>query len=214
VSLNIVTGRHKVERGAVSVSVEFLGFLGRSILPVCGSKSTFLFADPIDAVETQNLYFDVPKGAFWAKVTLSRHVKSRRIGIEGSLRLKRVVSNVSLSLEEALASRDRRALEHHLAEARLRADRQTGLQLLARLAFLERTPTVLLAHRLLEDCDRIMMSLAGEKPFAPGHEARGGEPRYLYSALFSPYSGSIALSRWLKSEAISLNQVAGTAALE
>ncbi len=214
VSLRVTTGRHKVERGAISVSVEFFGLLGRPVAPACRGNRMRFFADPIGNPEIQALYFDVPKGAFWAKVTLCRHVKNRRIGIEGSLRPRRVVSPVSLSLEDALVSRDRRALEYHLAEARLRADRQTGRQVLARFAFLERTPDILLSYRLLEDCDRTITGLAREKNIASDCAACDAGSGYQYTVLFNPYSGTIALSKWLKSEAISLKHVAGTVALE
>lgn len=192
------TGAHS-ERGAVDVVVRSFSFFGREVGDIGGCRFS-LFADPLNVSDAQRLYAEPPVGAFWMLVTIQRQADTRRIGIFGSLRPKPVADGQPLVLEAALASRDRRALEYHLAHASERNDRKTAMRLLSRMIFLERRTDDIRALRFIADIDQILADLA-----IKAHAHAGVQTGYRFTSLSTvPFDNSVPLSKWLASEAISL----------
>lgn len=207
-SLSVNTALPKIERAAASIGIVFYSVFGRKLITETSDIHP-LFADPIDQTVPQNVYLTVPKDAFWIKVTLRRRTRTRRIGFAGSLRPVPVEKDVTVALEEALRSSDRRALEYHLALARQRADREVAKKLLARLIYLYRAPHDIKCLRLIDDTEQTLVALSGA-PDEPADQAT-----FRYDKPFStPYSGSMPLSKWLKNEAISLNAMVQDTSVE
>lgn len=199
--LTVNTASETYERGAARVTVRYFGFLGREV----GTHKFSFFADTLGVSDPQRVYVNTPAGAFWTLVTIQRNTDKRRIGFTGSLRLSAVSDEPLLTLETALLSRDRRALEHHLAQALDNKDRSAATRLLSRLIFLERRASDIKALRFIADIDQVMTDFTKR-----ANSCAAAPYSYRYSSLFSgAFDNSVPLSKWLASEAISLNRAAG-----
>lgn len=206
--LSLATARVKLERGGATLTVKFFGLFGRQFNRASIKLSHDLFADTIDTVAAQNVYFEVPNGAKWMLVKVERSGSSRRIGIHGSLRPKAIESDTLGSLEEALASRDRMQLEAHLAAGNAAKDRTIALRILERLIYLEKTEAEETLHRMIADLDSVFMRLP--------NRLAGDETQNVFDythPLVGEYSPSIPLSKWLALETRALRGAAGQASV-
>ena len=200
VELTVSTVLGQSERRAADINVRYFSLFGREVGSIGGCRFS-LFADPLTGSAAQRFYVDPPLGACWTLVTIQRQADARRIGITGSLRPKAVSGEQPLALDAALASRDRRALAHHLAQARGSNDRATAMKLLSRMIFLERRADDSRAMRFIADIEQTMADLIGR--VTPPAAKQGG---YHYDRLFTvSFDNSVPLSKWLASEAISLS---------
>lgn len=200
-NLRVATGRPFTERAAATLHLTYRTFWGRKIRWDEGEARHAFFADPIDDVIGQSAYFDVPPGAFWVVSTIQRHTDTRRIGLSGSLKPAAFATPPEATWEQALASRDRLLLESALSEAKAACNRTAACQILARLSFLlqRRADRALLRH--ISDIDAVFKTA----PHAPaGQSDTAG---FEYDALLTTrFKNTMLLSRWLKSEAITLQQ--------
>lgn len=204
IELSLATARLQAERGAVELSVSFFNLWGRS-LPAPGVRNSHMFfADPLDEVLPQTSYFEKPAGARWCCVSIQRRTSTQRIGLVG--KPKAVVrKGVSLTkLEEALAGRDRKQLQAHLDEARVRKDRKSACRILERMVFLEKRQEDIRLLRLISDIEETLSAHAGPQQAGPGASM------FVYDrCLTSPYRETMPLSKWLSSETASMREQAG-----
>lgn len=206
--ISLATARVKFERGGATLSVKFFGLFGRQINEASLKQSYDLFADTIDSVTAQNVYFDVPNGARWISVKVERSGSSRRIGILGSLRPKAIESDDVGSLEDALASRDRLLLEAHLAAGNTAKNRTVARRVLERLIYLEKTDAEETLHRMIADLDSVFMRVP--------KRVASDETQTVFDythPLVGEYSASVPLSKWLVLESRALRSAAAQASV-
>lgn len=195
VQLSVATTHLNMERAAAEVSVQFFGLFGKACKDVPNELRLPLFADPIDNVSPQNVYFDVPKGARWVLVTIQRNSATRKIGAHGSLRPKVVDEVQNVDIEEALAGRDRLILERHLKHCQQKEDRRTAMRVLERLIYLDRQSNDENSLRHLTDVERVFGGLPDVKA------TDGTIATYKYEQpLTGDYAASVPLSKWVEME--------------
>ena len=193
--LSVATTHLNVERAAVDVSVRFFSLFGKACKNAPNEAKHHLFADTIDNVSPQSAYFDVPAGARWALVTIQRNSATRKIGVHGSLRPKVVQEEKNVDIEEALAGRDRLALEHSLQRCQQKEDRRTAMRILERLVYLQRLSSDENSLRHLKDIGQVMCGLPDARP----REATVTVFKY-DQPLTGAYSPHVPLSKWLELE--------------
>lgn len=208
VDFSVVTTHHRTERSAVTLSAEFYSFFGRKIQCGKGYTTYGLFADPLTSIQRQPVYFQVPKGSFWLVLSLRRQTKSRRIGVSGNLRPKQAKGQIDLTLEQALVSRDRRALEHYYDIAYRLKNRETAKKLLSRMIYLQRRGEDIKRLAGLIDVEQLLTVIKLDSGEAASNRLQ--EPFNYAEVTTKPFQGSMPLSKWLKSEAIGLKDVCGS----
>ena len=198
-NLCVVTAGDRAERGAVALTASFYGLFWRKLQTNTGSDTHLFFADPMDTAAGQTAYFDLPDGAVWCIVRLSRLAPTRRIGVIGKLTLSAFQNQDTVSLADALEGRDRAQLQAHLNGAMRQKERQTAQRVLERMIFLENHPEDLRLHRVLADIDTVMSGYSPPKNLGPS------DGMFVYDSVLShPYNEKVPLSKWIAGEAISL----------
>ncbi len=203
--LSVATGGLVQERAVAKLTISCFSLFGMKLSSVNRHDTHQLFADPLDTIEPQPIYFALPKGAFWVTATIERLTDTQHVGMVGSLRPNTIVSSqrggpVS-SLEQALNSRDRLALETHLEQARVACDRKTACLVLARLVFLEHREHDQTLLRQINDIQHTLDHLPAAR--RAGHDMPGFDYKELQTA---PWKNSVLLSSWLKSEILGLDR--------
>lgn len=203
--LSVATGGLVQERAVATLTVSCFSLFGMRLLSDHHDDTRKLFADPLDALEPQPVYFTLPKDARWITATVERQTDTQHVGMVGSLRPKAVSPGQGgepvCSLEQALNSRDRRLLEAHLEQARAACDRETARRVLARLVFLDHRESDQSLLRYIDDIQYVLDHLP--EPIRPDND----EPSFDYQVLkTAPWKNSVLLSSWLKSEALDLER--------
>lgn len=207
IELTVATTRPEVERAAVKITVRYFTLFGAEIAQPKEDKEFTLFADPMEQTQAQCFLCPSPVGAHWRVVEIARQTDERRIGVQGSLRPKTRNMDQVPSLDEALKGRQRHWLLHHLREAEKARDRQTAIQLLSRLIFLERRASDMRKLRLVSDINQVITDFS-EQGKVPISASERNE--LTYGKLFTTaFDNSLPLSKWLASEAIILKNTIG-----
>lgn len=207
IELTVVTTRPEVERAAVKITVRYFTLLGSEIAQPEEDKEFILFADPLEQTQAQCFLCPPPAGARWCVVKIARQTDERRIGVHGSLRPKIRNMEEVPPLNEALKGRQRHWLAHHLVEAEKARDRQTAMQLLSRMIFLERRASDMRNLRLVSDINQVISDFSeqGKVPVL----AKGQNELTYQKLLTTAFDNSLPLSKWLASEAIILKNTIG-----
>lgn len=203
--LSVATGGLVQERAVATLTVSCFSLFGTRLLPDNHGDTRTLFADPLDTLEPQPVYFSVPRGAFWITATIERQTDTQHVGMVGSLRPKALARDQGGkpvgSLEQALNSRDRLLLEAHLEQARVACDRETARRVLGRLVFLDHREPDQSLLRYIDDIQRLLDHLPEAR--RPDND----EPSFDYQELqTAPWKDTVLLSSWLKSEALDLER--------
>jgi hypothetical protein len=212
IELTVATTRPEVERAAVKITVRHFTLFGSEIVLPKEDKEFALFADPMEQVQAQCFLCPPPAGARWRVVEIARQTDEQRIGVHGSLQPKTRNMDQVPSLNEALKGRQRHWLLHHLGEAEKVRDRQTAMQLLSRMIFLEHRASDMRNLRLVSDINQVISDFSeqGKVPVSAK-----GQNELTYQKLFTTaFDNSLPLSKWLASEAIILKNTIGASHTE
>jgi hypothetical protein len=194
--LEAVTNRPVCERAALAAEVRYYSLLGKELEVETPLAKQDFFADSHGRQSPQRLWIKRPKGAVFARVSLQRAVKERRIGIEAKLKLVRATASI-LDVSEIETCRDQAALIRSLASAKKAGDRQAGKLLLSRAIFLWQRADHARELALLLDTEQLLERSRGNMP-CPGANTTIMQ----YDRALSGVSpDGVSLSKWAGFEA-------------